>query len=500
MSKPEEKTKNAPKPKRKYTKSIFDKNTIEQIDQFRGNNKNKKIKTVHEKSEKISNPRSVTINEEKKEALGINQNLNNEMQAASQLLVLPKNQTKESLSLIKPSDIGDMYDDLGNDTCRELYRINMDLHRKRNVHEFPMEELISARILTPYIMSLDEKQNAMAKQCQVDVHFVADQFIQLHHSHNDDDTSRKNHINNKLIKEQNSNVLDLLSGEKEEEVKKKRRKRNKNEGLATIKLKPVFNHFEYSFAYESTDNMINRNYLTQQHVEDWKARFKSAYLYDELDYETGFGLAPKRYKMFRQLVATNMEKYKQRDQLLKEDIKSVPLIELEEISREYITFYRQKPSSLDVQLCFNGQSCQFYTFSHDPLVRYIGMSFYTERQLDQRKKGIPLTHNQEGFCIDCLLKSWTLQHANNIARGYQPKCAFNHFTVIVGEGQYNQDCMLQPYYNRRLTGIMGHVPKYDRNQREVVMVSKRILDKKNTESGSNGIIRDNYIGEAGMDF
>lgn len=490
-----EKSKNTDKQKRKYEKVMFDKNTVEQTEQYRKNGKNKKKAADHEKLDKISNPRDITIDHKKREMMGLNKRSRNDMENASQIMPLPKNQTKETLSIKKPSDLGDMYNELGNKTCMELYRINIDLNRKRNRHEFPMEELIAVNILSPYVMSLDEQQNRMSKQGQVDIKYVADQFIQLHHS-GDDDTIRRDYLSQKLLEDGDKSEKELSSFDPLDLSLKKRRKRNKSEGLTTVKLKTVFNRFEFPFGFESSDSTTNRLFLTQEHTTDAEKRKKLCYIYDKIERNTEFCLAPKRYKMFRQLVHTHMEKYKQRDNLLKDAVDMIPLTDLEEVSREYITFYRQKPTDQNIQLCFNGQNCVCYTFSTDPLVRYIGISFFTERQLEQKKNGIRLTHNEEGLCIDCLLKEWTLKHTNNIARGFQPKCAFNHFTVIVGEGQYNQDCMLKPYYNRRLTGIMGHVPRYDRNKREVIMISKRQLDKK----GVSPVSHDNYIGEAGMDF
>lgn len=478
-------------------KTRFDKNTVDQTEQYRtSKNKHtgKKSKTTV-KDDKIEDPTAITINEQKKTAMGLNKRSRHDMEQATELMPLPNYQTKETLTIKKAADIGDMYEGMGNDTCYQLFRMNMDMHKARQRHNFPLEELIEAQILIPNIMSLDERQNHEAKQSQVDILFVADQFVQLHHN-KEDDKIGQSHLSNKLLK---------MNKEKENGDEdhgggggpNKKRKKNQGEGNVTVKLKTVFNRFEYSFSYESPDKGIDRSALALQHRIDKTNRLESLYMNDVIEVETPFCLAPKRYKMFRQLVECNIEKYRNRTKILENASTSVPLTDLEEISREYITFYRQKPSDRDAQLCFNGQNCVCYTFSMDPLIRYIGLSFFTERQLEQKKRGEPLTHNIEGLCIDCLLREWTLKHANNISREHQPICAFNHFTVIVGEGQYNSDCMLQPYYNRRLTGIMGHVPRYDRKQREVIILNKRKLDRK----GSVSLVHDNYIGEsAEMDF
>jgi hypothetical protein len=488
----------------KTTTTRFDKNTVDQTEQYRiSKNKQtgKKSKTTtKEKDDKIRDPTAITINEQKKTAMGLNKRSRHDMEQATQLMPLPRNQTKETLAIKKASDIGDMYLGMENNTCYELFRMNMDMHKARQRHNFPLEELIEAQILIPNIMSLDERQNHEAKQSQVDILFVADQFVQLHHNAEDDKIGQS-HLTNKLLKinreKENGGDEGYEGGGGGGGPNKKKRKKNQGESNVTVKLKTVFNRFEYSFSYESPDKGIDRADLNLKYSIDKANRLERLYMNDLIEKETPFCLAPKRYKMFRQLVECNIEKYRNRAKILQDATTSVPLTDLEEISREYITFYRQKPSDRDAQLCYNGQNCVCYTFSMDPLIRYIGLAFFTERQLEQKKRGEPLTHNAEGLCIDCLLREWTLKHANNISREHQPICAFNHFTVIVGEGQYNSDCMLQPYYNRRLTGIMGHVPRYDRKQREVIILNKRKLDRK----GSVSLIHDNYIGEsAEMDF
>lgn len=75
---------------------------------------------------------------------------------------------------------------------------------------------------------------------------------------------------------------------------------------------------------------------------------------------------------------------------------------------------------------------------------------------------------EPGYCIDCLLYSWT-EHVTraNASRVQSRAGPMNTFTVLVGPGEYARECMLDTMTKSgHPTGIEGHVPKYSRLWRD----------------------------------
>lgn len=341
------------------------------------------------------------------------------------------------------------------DVRQELFRINAHLHAQRAQPVAPLEELVQLGLLSSQLETLDQRQDALAAQCNrcaVDTAFVASQLHQLH-------------------REGNAPALHLSSDATPRLPESRRRKRpptktEQSEEGGMAKLTLVYGTLTHTLQY-------------RKHKDwelDYDQRLEHFFRDDQL--ESQYCVPPHRYSMFRQLAQENMARYKQRATALKEAALE-PKRELVTVCREEILLYRRRPQSGE-PLCCQGQRCCFYTYSQDPSVRYVGRVFRS---------------NAEQLCIDCLLKQWTLRHAKNIAQKVELREPYNWFTVQVGPGQYAQRCMLECVFDGRPTGIVGCVPRYDPKQRELVVTTERRLDGDSVIT-----VTDSYVGETGTDF
>jgi len=259
------------------------------------------------------------------------------------------------------------------------------------------------------------------------------------------------------------------------------------------KLNHIFGNNFHSFGY-------NRRTPQQQHKKmkaldnaDRQERFKEFFKFDELedgDDETNYGEAPSNFRMFRALKREHGEKFKRRNEALRDSAALTPKADLEELSKEYILEFRQPPATGDA-LCANGVRCIFNTFSSDKTACYIGKVFYTERERAKRE-GVD---NEGRLCYDCLIKSWTIQWALNIRDEVIPERPINYFTVMCKPGQYSPHCMLSRIENNKPTGIIGHVPRFSLNNRRIVTYQRSRRYENRHETISVPVLV-----ETGMDF
>lgn len=290
------------------------------------------------------------------------------------------------------------------------------------------------------------------------------------------------------------------------------------------KLNLVFGNTYHSFGYHKRTPQAQHKRIEALDQVDRFERFKERFRDDQLEEETNFGELPRNFKMFRDLCAKNMEKYKRRHETQRDVASLIPKVSLEEVTKEYIRRFREPPGKND-DLCSSGTECVFYTFSDDKNVKYIGKVFYTEnekrRQLEahllaakRRQKqhdhmlhgdschaddddddDEECTYNRHKLCIDCLLRLWTRIYFRNIADGVVPSRPINYFTVACGRGQYSPKVMLNVIENKRPTGIMGHVPRFAVNKRCIVILEASVFD-----AGKYHSIFVPCLAETGMDF
>jgi hypothetical protein len=202
---------------------------------------------------------------------------------------------------------------------------------------------------------------------------------------------------------------------------------------------------------------------------------------------------PSQFKIFQQLMATHYAKYQAREQVAREGSEKVARSSLEVVNRAHIRTYRYRPQPGD-RTCFNGTRCYFYTISSDPEVRYVGKVFRTPNQERIEREGGRLPDTADNaLCIDCLLAGWTKKNAEKFTKERAPKQPVNHFTVLVGKGEYNEACMLQNRFNNLVTGIVGKVPRYEEKNRAKDDVTLR-------RPGQPEATTESYIAEIGMDF
>lgn len=291
------------------------------------------------------------------------------------------------------------------------------------------------------------------------------------------------------------------------------------------RLNLIFGNTYHSFGYHKRTSQPQSIKALEE--SDRFDRFKTFFRDDQLEEETNFGEVARNFKMFRELCAKNMEKYKRRAETQRDTATLVPKTTLEEVTKEYIRKFREPPGKND-ELCANGDECVFNTFSEDKNVRYIGKVFYTEQEKRRRLEaqlaaarrrqarqdrllhGPPSsmmeveeeaeeddshTYNKHKLCIECLLRLWTKIYFRNIADEVIPEHPINYFSVICGRGQYSPKAMLNVIENKRPTGIMGHVPRFAINKRCLVTLEATV-----TENGKAHTIFVPSLAETGMDF
>lgn len=340
-----------------------------------------------------------------------------------------------------------------DDLYAQLIRVNRRLYEERNAAPQPLEALAAHGLLSPHLQSLDARQERMADELEASADFIAEQLRQLTRG-----TALPPPPPQTAPTEEASAT---------------------QPGGSSVKLSLLFGTMNYVFGYERRASNTDRKQLFAAHDADQAQRRARFFADDPLDETTPCGAPPAAFKLFRQLRAQHAARFAGRDAALRDASRLVPKSDLELVARTHITRFRQRPRA-GQQRCFNGTRCLFATFSREPAAQYVGAAFFTPRQLAAGG-----AEGADALCIDCLLKKWTLQWMDNIAKSVQQKSPINHFGVLVGDGEYAHACMMDCVKNHLPTGIVGCVPRYDPRWRQVVAASGA------TEA---------HIGEVGMDF
>ncbi len=430
------------------------------------------------KPTELKNQSAVTVDTRAEQALGLHKRGRDEpseLVAGGQLVPARENQSLETLG-VRAQRTGEV--------PQPLYDQLLQSNRRRHEQQqrvFPMEELVRQGLLSTQLLSLDQRQDALARQCRVDTDFIAAQLRQLHRPGGQ-----------RLLGQSTE------GGGATAPLQSKNKKRKTEEAPAIssqVKLTIGFGTHDHTFAYERRRPNEKREH-TFQLYDAANARLEEEFfVHDVLESETPFQVRATRTKMMRQLTEENWARYHASEQVPRLAPALVPRGPFEVVAREYLEQYRHRPP-VGAQLCFNGARCLFYTFSLDPNVRYVGRAFFTERQCQQLKRGESLDANEDGLCLDCLLLDWTRRHERNITRQHTPQTYYNHFGVQVGPGQYCADAMLEPVFNGRETGIFGLVPRYDAKKRQVSFVARRVL----CQGQAPQTMVEAYVAETGLDF
>lgn len=408
----------------------------------------------------LKNPSDMTVDTRAEQALGLHKRARDEPpeeQAGQQLVPLRAHHSRETLSVRGQRDELPQEASVPTpDLYQQVLNANRRLYMQRNQQPRPMEELIRHGLLSPHIATLDERQDAAARQLRVDTDFVAAQLHQLHRAGL-------------------PNPLQARSPNELGEARK-RPKLSDSDGAATgsqVTLSIGFGTHKHLFGYECRSVNEKREHCFALYDADQAARERAFFALDQLEEETPFCLRPARYKMHRQLPQEEHARFAERQQVPRLASSLVPRPAWDgEVSREYVQQYLYRPQA-GAEQCYQGQSCVCYTFSPDPNVRYVGRPFYTPHQCEQLKRGEPLEANAEGLCFYCLVLKWTRQHQRNIRQQHAVSTYFNHFTLQVGPGQFSRDAMLEPVFNGRETGVMGHVLRFDEKKLAVSFITRR---------------------------
>lgn len=492
MSRPEKST---PKKAKKPSPSSLTKES--RTKKYRDDIKTEK-QTKHQKSTRkitdLKNPTDVTIDSQKALVeMGLVSGTTNESfqsakkkrvesstehqhAAARKLIAKRQNQTKNTLSLHgihgKLSDFNQT-DQVSESTLPlDLIDINLQYHKERNITQFPLEKLVSLGLLTAHVPSIQDKQASMSRQLGDDSHFMRKQLEHLTIiKHSSDDSVP-------VVKEVKSNNRSVSTMKKVVTPQ--------GQTSATVKLSLVAGSMETVLGYKRNSSASQKNSTFEDFDRDKQERMNAFFRLDPLEDESPYGGIPTSYKMFHSLRAEMAEKYENRAETMKKQASMVPKTDIEIINRDYFIYYRRRPLPGE-PTCINGTSCLFYTFSNDPEVRYIARPFQTPNEV---RSGVK---NPNGPCIDCFLCKLTL-HVNEMKeKSINQSHPVNHFSVLVGVGQYSQKCMLDVSFNRHQTGIVGCVPRYSENYRDKGVLTLR-------DPVTNLLVQEKYICESNMDF
>jgi hypothetical protein len=396
------------------------------------------------------------------------------------------------------------------DLYKELRKTNESLYKQRNENTFPLDALVNLGLLSTQTLSLDSRQSALAAQYADSATFMRDQLKQLIRMpplpNNTNGplvlgnvrgkkaiavsrtTTKKAGVARKKVK--NSDMDEEGGGDEEEEEEEE-----EEDGpiSSSIKLSGIFTPLNFKCSYVRHSSNVFRNHTCKIYDSDRERATARFFAGDSLEDDVPANALPGHFKIFQQLMASHYEKYQAREQVSREGSAQVPRSSLEEVNRAHIRDYRYRPLPGD-RTCFNGTRCYFYTISSDPEVRYVGKVFRTPRQEKIEREGGTLPDTPDNaLCIDCLLAGWTKKNAEKYSKERAPRHPINHFTVLVGKGEYNESCMLQNRFNNLVTGIVGKVPRYDEKNRAKDDVTLRRLGQQEATTES-------YIAEIGMDF
>lgn len=401
---------------------------------------------------------------------------NEEHQRAVARKLIPKreNQTKNTLAIQniygKMCDYNETDQIPEKSLITELVDINLDYHKDRATTQFPLEKLVTLGLLTAHVPSLNDKQQSMSRQLRDDGKFLNTQLEHL--------------IQKNREVPVESTPIATTGGKKSLSIMKKSVTPG-SQTSATVKLSLVGGNMESTLGYKRNSSVSQKNQTFDDFDKDKRERGKACFLLDPLEDESPYGALPTSNKMYQSLRAQCGEKYDKRDEVMKNQSSLVPKTDLEIINRDYFLEYRRRPRHGEKQ-CLNGTNCLFFTLTNEPDMRYIGRVFQTRNEAKNNPE-------QEGLCIDCLLCKWTL-HVNEMKeKSIKQSHPINHFSVLVGVGEYSQKCMLDVVFNNHPTGIIGCVPGYKETYRDKNLLVTR-------DPLTDQLQQEKYIGETGMDF
>jgi hypothetical protein len=381
---------------------------------------------------------------------------------AKHLQVPRQEQTQRTLALTSSRGVSPVELPAENVVQAQLRQLARTQFAKRQARPLAIEEVASLGFLSPHLVPLDDRQEAMARELSRSSDFVRDQLLQITHA---------NVVTQKPLEE-------IAVQEQQQQ-----QNNNAKEGGTQVKLSLAFGDFNYSFGYQRRASNDHRKNLFVAHDTDRRLKLAQFYVADPLDETLPLGAPPQSFKLFQRLWAEHGAKFLARETTPLHTA-LVPRPDLELVPRAHLLKYRMAPVA-GQEKCCNGTRCRFYTFllAKDASLAYVGAAFYT-----------PLEELQdmvvEKPCIDCLLADWTIRVMNNCAKSIAQTTPINHFEVMVGDGEYSQACLLDVTKNKLETGIVGCVPRYDAKFRDVL---ERKRDRQD-------LLPESYLGEVGMDF
>lgn len=397
----------------------------------------------------------------------------NQRAVARKLIPKRENQTKNTLAIEgihgKLTDFNQTDQVPQSNLAMDLIDINLHYHKERSITQFPLEKLVSLGLLTAHVPSLRDKQASMSRQLLEDGNFIRTQLEHLTR------TKSTEPVQAKEVKTTSNRSISTM----------KKVVTPGSQSSATVKLSLVAGNMETVLGYKRNSSASQKCSTFEDFDQDKAKRVEQCFRLDPLEDESPFGGIPTSYKMYQTLRAEKGEKYDNRAESMKKQSSMVGKTDLEIINRDYFLKYRKRPQPGE-ELCLNGTNCLFYTFCNDPEIRYVARAFQTP---NEEKSGVP----KKGPCIDCYLCKLTL-HVNEMKeKSINQSHPINHFSVLVGVGQYNQKCMLEVSFNRHETGITGCVPRYSENYRD-----KAVLTTRDPVTGL--LVQEKYICESNMDF
>jgi hypothetical protein len=422
--------------------------------------------------------------------------------------VAPQRNNQTMRTLAQSNRVDDNDADSGAPLHMELVRANELLYERRNNGEFPLEWLITMGMLSTQTPTIESRQYALAAQYGDSVSFMRDMLKQLCRiptpinmssplvatapSSSSPTTTPPTPKSGKNTITVNHEVQ-RISG-------KKRVKKTDGDGenddsaagplASSVKVSHIIAPMNFTCTYMRQASNDYKKHIFPIYDRE-KERITHAFFTDDsLEDNVPPGTLPWQFKIFQQLAAQHAAKYEQRDSAMANfsvDHSAHPVVEV--IARSHIQRYRYRPRPKD-QLCFNGTRCYFYTYSSDPSVRYVGKVFRTPLQEEAgHADGCPVGN----LCIDCILAGWTQRQADNFVKERSPSLPANHFTVMVGKGEYSEACMLHQVFNKLVTGFTGNVPYYHSNHRAIDYVTLRHV-------GESAAVKESYVAEIGTDF
>jgi hypothetical protein len=488
-------------------------------------------KTEPRKLSDLENPAAMTVDLRAEQAL--RQRVYTEQ--PTQLVPLREKHTRDTLGVnaqhtderpeprVMPP--GSLYEQMRETSSR--------LYQQRNTRIMPMEELVRQGLLSVNLLTIQQRQDALAGEIRGSTNFVLDQISQINNPLFVTMTNAaalnsisNNNNNQRLLLTNSGNIVHppLLQGKTLKSTKKTKKNvetmciddasaspmdldlpnnnnatPNGSAGPATqVKLSIGFTYNDHAFGYERRQDGEKRDFCFATFDKDREQRRTEFFKDNQLEGDTKFSVRPMKFHMMREMCEEYATQFEQRDTVMSSASPMVGRVPFEVVSRAYIRRYRFPPTD-GQQLCYNGTQCRFFVASPDPNIRYIGRAFFTERQEEQLRRGEPLDANQCGLCIDCLLLDFTRRQTTNGSRQDAPLTQFNHFGVIEGPGEYAADSLVCEF-NGYNTGITGCVPRYDVKKR---CISYTTRHQMLPGSGDGPPVQSQvvaFIDETGQDF